>query len=322
VPHVGHLTVDAYPDATIVPAEPFAHPRRQTAFRMGVLDDRGRVVPGSLLQRSYGPVGFPPDPVTASRLEAREVIYAGHLSWHFGHFILESLARLWFAGQRPDLPIVWSCRPGSEVPPWHAWQRQILETLGLPNEVLLLTEPTRFRAVHVPEPGYRVKDRFHPQHAAFLAVYPRRTRAPDLRVWLSRDDPNAEYRSLHAPRLEEELAKRGWTIVHPERSPVSGQLELLATSRRIAGEQGSAFHLVTLLADVTDLEIDIICRDPTRPVEEQNQNYETIAAARGLRQRLHVIPEERVVAAHGGKVRKDAATITGHLAALGLPPTP
>lgn len=322
MPDVGHLEVDAYRDATIVPAEPYAHPRHRTAFRMGVLDDRGRVVQRSLLQRSYGAVGFPPDPVTARHVDAREVIYAGHLSWHFGHFILESLARLWFAGQCPDLPIVWSCRPGSEDPPWHAWQRQILEILGLQNEVLLLTEPTRFRAVHVPEPGYRVKDRFHPQHAAFLAVYPRRQRDPDLRVWLSRDDPSAEYRSLHAPRLEEELARRGWTIVHPERSPVSGQLELLATSRRVAGEQGSAFHLVTLLADVTDLELDIICRDPTRPVEEQNQNYETIAVARGLRQRLHVIPEERVLAAHGGKVRKDAATITGHLAALGLPPAP
>jgi hypothetical protein len=286
---------------------------------MGVLDDRGRVVPGSLLQRSYGPVGFPPDPVPSPRVDAREVIYAGHLSWHFGHFILESLARLWFAGQRPDLPIVWSCRPGPERPPWHAWQRQILETLGLGNEVLLLTEPTRFRTVHVPGPGYRVKDRFHPQHAAFLAVYPRRTRDPDLRVWLSRDDPSAEYRSLHAPRLELELAGRGWTIVHPEQLPIGGQLELLATARRVAGEQGSAFHLVALLADVGDLEVDIICRDPTRPVEEQNQNYETIAATRGLRQRLHVIPEERVLAARGGKVRKDAATIGGHLRALGIP---
>ncbi len=87
----------------------------------------------------------------------------------------------------------------------------------------------------------------------------------------------------------------------------------------MAGEQGSAFHLVVLLGDVRGLEVDVICRDPSRPVEEQNQNYPLIADVRGLRQRLHVIPEERVLARQGGKVRKDATTLAGHLQALGVP---
>jgi hypothetical protein len=87
----------------------------------------------------------------------------------------------------------------------------------------------------------------------------------------------------------------------------------------VAGEQGSAFHLLVLLVDVGGLEVDVICRDPGRPVEEQNQNYALIAQMRGLCQRLHVIPEERVLATHGGKVRKTATTLAGHLEALGIP---
>ena len=316
----GHepLSVESYPDAVVMPAVPFAHPRRQTAFRMGVFDAGGRIVQGSLLQRSYGPVGFAPEPPASVRSDPRSAIYAGHLSYHFGHFILESLSRLWFAAQHPDRPIAWACRPEPVPPPWHGWQRQILDVLGVRNEVLLLTEPTRFRSVDVPEPGYRVKDFFSRQHADFLAAYPTRPRDPELRVWLSRSGSDSEYRSLHAPRLEQELADHGWRIVRPEALLVSAQLELLATAGRIAGEQGSAFHLLVLLADVQGLEVDVICRDPGRPAEEQNQNYPLIAQVRGLRQRLHVIPEERVLASQGGKVRKDATTLAGHLAALGI----
>ena len=304
-----------------MPAVPYAHPRRQTAFRMGVLDDRGRIVRGSLLQRSYGQVGFAPEPPSTARTDPRPVVFAGHLSYHFGHFILESLSRLWFAAEHPERPIVWACRPEPVPPAWHAWQRQVLDVLGLRNEVLLLTEPTRFRSVDVPQPGYRVKDFFSRQHARFLATYPARPRDPDLRVWLSRSGSDSGYRSLHAARLEAQLTEHGWTIVQPETLPIGEQLELLATAGRVAGEQGSAFHLVMLLDDVSGLEVDVICRDPDRPAEEQNQNYRLIAEVRGLRQRLHVVPEERVLARQGGKIRKDATTLAGHLEALGIPST-
>jgi hypothetical protein len=313
------LAVESGANGTVMPATPFAHPRRQTAFRMGVFDDRGRIVRGSLLQRSYGQVGFAADLPPATRSDQRSVVYAGHLSHHFGHFILESLSRLWFASQYPERPIVWACRPEPIPPAWHGWQRQILDVLGIRNEVLLLTEPTRFRSVDVPQPGYRVKDFFSRQHADFLAAYPARARDPDLRVWLSRSGTTSEYNSLHADRLEQQLAAHGWTIVQPETLPIVEQLELLATAGRVAGEQGSAFHLLVLLGDVRGLEVDVICRDPSRPVEEQNQNYRLIAEMRGLCQRLHVIPEEHVLARQGGKVRKDATTLAGHLEALGVP---
>ena len=315
------LSAESCANGVVMPAVPYAHPRRQTAFRMGVFDGRGRIVRGSLLQRSYGQVGFAADPPTTSRTDPRPVVYAGHLSYHFGHFILESLSRLWFAREHPERPIVWACRPEPVPPAWHGWQRQILDVLGLRNEVLLLTEPTRFRSVDIPEPGYRVKDFFSRQHARFLATYPARRRDPDLRVWLSRSGSDSEYRSLHEARLEEQLADHGWTIVQPETLPISEQLELLATAGRVAGEQGSAFHLVMLLADVSGLEVDVICRDPDRPAEEQNHNYRLIAEVRGLRQRLHVVAEERVLARQGGKVRKTATSVTGHLEALGVPST-
>ncbi|HZW00652.1 MAG TPA: hypothetical protein VFF55_03715, partial [Candidatus Deferrimicrobium sp.] len=71
------LAVESCANGMVMPATPFAHPRRQTAFRMGVFDDRGRIVRGSLLQRSYGQVGFAADLPSATRSDQRSVVYAG-----------------------------------------------------------------------------------------------------------------------------------------------------------------------------------------------------------------------------------------------------
>lgn len=313
------LTVETVSGGTVMPVSPAPRPRLRHAFRFGVFDDGGRIVRGSLLFRSYGQMGFAADFATAAHSDAREVIFAGHLSQHFGHFLLESLSRLWHVRRHPHLPIVWACRAEPAAPTLGTWQRQILDVLDVHNEVLLLTEPTRFASVHVPEAGYRVQDIFSPEQAAFLAAYPARRRDPELRLWLSRAGLDPEYGSIHAPRLDRLLAGHGWTVIQPEQLPIIDQLELLARATRVAGEEGSAFHLLALLADVGGLEVDIIYRDPERPVERQNGNYQTIAAVRGLRQRLHRVPEERVLAVHRGHVRKLATTMAGHLEIAGVP---
>jgi hypothetical protein len=86
----------------------------------------------------------------------------------------------------------------------------------------------------------------------------------------------------------------------------------------VAGEEGSAFHLLALLSDVRGLQVDILCRRPDRSVEEQNANYQTIADTIGLEQRLHVTPDELVLDVRKGHVRKIATTLAGHLDAVGI----
>ena len=130
----------------------------------------------------------------------------------------------------------------------------------------------------------------------------------------------ATHGSVYVSRLDEQLAEHGWSVIHPERLSISTQLDLLASCSRVAAEEGSALHLLILLADVQGLEVDILARRPDRPAERQNANYQTVAVARGFTQRLHVIPEERVIDAAHGHVTKVATTLAGHLEALGVPP--
>jgi hypothetical protein len=179
-------------------------------MKMGVVDRRGKVVRLSQLWRNYGRMGFPPDITSSPRSDGREVIYVGHLPPHFGHFILEGLSRLWFAAQHPELPIAWACRTEEPVATYTRWQAQMLQVLGITNEPIFVREPTRFRKVHVPEAGFRIKDFFSDQLARFLAVYPARPREPGTRIWLSRASVESEHGSVYASRLDEQLAEHGW----------------------------------------------------------------------------------------------------------------
>ncbi len=324
MPSTGPLRAEAYPDATIVPFTKFTRKNGRPALRMGVFDARGRVVPASLLTRSFGKVGFAPefsaDTRAAARRDPRTVVFGGRLSRHFGHFLLESLAKAWYARQHPQLPLAWAWPADRPDPGYSPWQAVVLEVLGVTNEPIFVAQPTRFEQVVVPDSGYRIKDFIAPEQAAFLAAYPAQPRDPDLRVWLSRSrvDPGV----LHAQRLEAELAAAGWTVAYPEALTPAQQLTLLATASRVAGDEGSAFHLLALLVDVHGLRVDIFCRYPDRTVEQQNANYQTIADARGLDQHMHVMADEMLLEVRSTKVTKLATTLAGYREVLDLPPLP
>jgi hypothetical protein len=218
MPPTGPLRAEAFTDATVMPFTRFTRQNGRPGLRMGVFDAQGKVVPNSLLRRSFGKVGFAAAFTAHTRDTAardpRTVIFGGRLSRHFGHFLLESLAKAWYAKQHPELPVVWAWPADRPEPGYSPWQAAVFEVLGLINEPVFVSQPTRFGQVVVPDSGYRIKDFFAPQQAAFLAAYPARRRDPGRRVWLSR--ARVDGGVIHAPRLEGELAAAGWSVVRPE----------------------------------------------------------------------------------------------------------
>jgi len=140
---------------------------------MGVYDEDDNYVDDSALNRRSGEQGAPVPrdlfPVAADS-DAPEAIYAGTLYFHFGHFLLESLARAWYAHQYPDVPFVWAGAhtwQGVELKPW---QSEILDILMIKNPTRIIADPARFELLHIPDIGYRYDDRFHPQAREFWAT--------------------------------------------------------------------------------------------------------------------------------------------------------
>ncbi|SDC66256.1 glycosyltransferase 61 family protein [Nocardioides lianchengensis] len=269
---------------------------------MGVYDGTGAYVEDTVLDRRSGEQGFPVPPGLFPDIadgEASEAIYAGPLYYHFGHFLLESLARAWYARGRPDLPLVWAGAHSWEDPKLRPWQHEILELLGLENPTRVLNGPTRYERLHVPDIGYRYDDRFHPEHAAFMAGYDGPPQDPGQRLWLSRSKLASDARDLFAGPTEQRLAAAGWTIVHPESLGVRDQLDHLARASVVAGEEGSAFHTLMLLKDVTGKRFHILRRHG-----EEHRNMHTVGDARGVDQTFHTLEHERVLRAEGRVVSK------------------
>ena len=269
---------------------------------MGVYDEDDNYVDDTALNRRSGEQGAPVPrdlfPVAVDS-DAPEAIYAGPLYFHFGHFLLESLARAWYAHRHPDVPFVWAGQhswQGFELAPW---QSEILDILMIKNPTRIIADPARFDLLHVPDIGYRYDDRFHPEHAEFLGRYEGPAQVPGRRLWLSRSKIGSEVRDLNAAPTERRLADAGWTIAHPETLSIREQLDHLGRAEVVAGEEGSAFHAVILLKDVSAKKFHILRRHG-----REHGNMHTVGDARRVDQSFYSLERERVMRAEGRVVSK------------------
>lgn len=313
------LNAVEYKDAVVAPLRRTAKQKRE--FHCGAFTKTLEPIEPSLFWRNGRQLGVPYPVVGPVVEDDRRVIYGGRLFNHFGHFLLEGLARLWVARDQPDLPIVWSTweRLGTSV--YRGWQQGILSAIGLEREAIFLTQPTRFSSVVVPEPGYVTPTVFDRDYARFIGCYSNPDPAKRAPLWLSRSRLEDAGGDLLAPRLEARLADEGWTILHPQEMPVAAQLDYLSNATRVAGELGSAFHLLVLLKETQGLKVDIFCRDPALPAEKHNQNYENVARTLQLDQALHVDASEYVLKRTVAAITKVSKNLDAKLDILGVPVT-
>ena len=288
-------------------------------MQMGAFDSQGNCIRESLLFRSFGQVGFPGTFVRPDSTQDHSAIYAGPLIRHYGHFLLEGLSRLWFAKERPDIPIVWACPETSgrqHVTDYTSWQAELLEILNISNPAIFASVPLRFKELIIPDAGFVIYSDFHPTQEAFLGACKRMVR-PGLKLWLSRSALGDKATNLMEPTIERRLAEAGWTIIHPEQLSISEQLAFLSAAERIAGDEGSAFHTLVLLEDARDLKVDIFYRRD--PSNHKKPSYETIADTKGISQVLHTCTDEVVIGRKGPHIRKISYNASEYLNKLEVP---
>jgi hypothetical protein len=203
--------------------------------------------------RVYGTAGRFPDAVPERLSEGEvvevsdeDVVWGGGLVAQFGHFLTESVSRLWPllpGGSLSGMRVVFttpSRRP--YVVEWlAAFGAQVVE---LPREGLV-----RFKRMYVPEPAWRLNAWVAPEirdvhlHARENLEVPRLPKR-DL-IWLSRSALDRE-RTTHDEKLLEWLLKDHLTVVHPETMSLSEQVGVVESGKRVAGILGSASHSLLL----------------------------------------------------------------------------
>jgi len=251
-------------------------PASRTGYSFGVFDRNGAVL------EEFNHLWFETRPVDAPPVQdSRQFVYGGVLMNHFGHFIRDSLAAMWFLQQHPDIPVLWhwiDLAVPHDV--WPAWMEQVWRITGLDkHEHHRIAAPIAVGQVILPESGLLAPDLLYDVQAEALAVVPAGTPLPGLRVWLSRRGLPSQFGRMGGEdELEALLAQRGWTIVRPQDQPVADQIDLFAVADVVAGCMSSAFHAALLSKSPRARLILVV-----RPGIDRNF-YDAAARARNLDQ--------------------------------------
>ena len=186
---------------------------------------------------------------------AGQWLWCGTLFDHFGHFLIESTARLWAAHllETPPAGLLFipkRPRRGSDLT---GFQRQLIRAWGLDLPVCLALRATRVECLVVPEqalglgrriagtPDMRSVTQRH--FGAEIAA-----NGPE-RLYVSRSGlPPAEGAILTEPELEDALRSEGYAIFHPQNHDIATQIARYKAARQIVVADGSAGHLLAYVA--------------------------------------------------------------------------
>src|ERR1044072_5660202 len=179
-----------------------------------------------------------------------EMVWGGFLVRHYGHFLIEAVARLWPllpGGEAEGRRVVFSNYSKASVS--REWLEAFgLETVGLPKRGAVL-----FLNVAVPEPAMRIGAWIAPELREIHLQARDGLAAPDVGeggpVWLSRSRLGLE-RAPYDERLLEWILRDHLTILHPEELTLSRQIAMVEGSEGIAGVSGSAFHTLLMARNV------------------------------------------------------------------------
>lgn len=179
-------------------------------------------------------------------------LFAGHLRGHFGHFIVESTARLWALDELGGaidsilyLPYRGQMRGMARC---LSDNRRFFELMGVDVPVNVHPTPLRVETVHVPDLGFGWLQRYagSPRYRRFMrdrlgaAIAPEG--APDL--YVSRAGLMAKRGGILGETvIEDNLRRAGYEIFRPEKHTLDLQIARYKAARRIVALDGSALHL-------------------------------------------------------------------------------
>lgn len=179
-------------------------------------------------------------------------LFGGHFRGHFGHFLVESTARLWALGhlETPPDSLVYLPYRGNAAAVARAieGQSEFFRLLGIEMPVQTFAEVLRVERLIVPELGFGWLERYAGSPAYRQFMQSRLSAAAPAeggeKLYVSRARLNAQRGGILGETvIEENLARLGWEIFHPEKHPLEVQIARYKAARQIIALDGSALHL-------------------------------------------------------------------------------
>ncbi len=184
-------------------------------------------------------------------------LFGGHFRGHFGHFLVESTARLWALDHidRPDsiLYLPYRGTVGAIEKAMEGHDR-FYQLLGIEVPIRTFGKPMRVERLFVPELGFGWSERYagSPAYRQFMQGRLRAAVPADggTKLYISRARLAAQRGGvLGETVIEENLAKAGDEIFHPERHPSEVQVARYRAAQQIVALDGSALHLAAFVTN-------------------------------------------------------------------------
>ena len=238
--------------------------------------------------------------------EETKILYAGFLNGHYGHFLIESLLRLWplltseydavAVFCYPEPPIRFNAEKTRECPQ-QAWMKAAIEILTYDRfpapRLILVHEPTRFDTIlHVPESlWYEEMVPFHPASKKFFNHFRISARKAPLnsdRLHFVRDS-NIYKANLNTAKNENALIdliteKYGFDAYEPGFLTFEEQVGRVSQSKVMMARYGTTMHMCMFMPPDATL---IILIDDREVVHTQ---YKLIEVMGFPEEQVHVIP--------------------------------
>jgi hypothetical protein len=224
----------------------------------GVFDAAGSYVEEAVLWRAR-PLMVPPEmvPEPVETLAGRW-LWGGILLNHFGHFLVETLGRLWGLDASTGLGgIVFLSKRDAEEEgealALSAFHQRFMALLGIDLPIRIVTQPTKVETLVVPGQGFGIGKiaAGTPAFRRFIQSRFARDIAPEgpEALYVSRSGLSAVRGGvLEEERLEALLADQGYEIFHPQKHPIEAQIARYKAARRVVALDGSALHLLAMVA--------------------------------------------------------------------------
>lgn len=184
-----------------------------------------------------------------------DVIYIDPIIQQWGHFLVDSISRLWYALKYTDYKIVF-CGYGFEKNTLASPYIDFFGLLGIDNNRIIdVREPLRFKSIHVPEMSY-IADRYYTKEFIKLFEVARSNINYDSclkklgklsKVYLTRTHYKGNgirYREVGESDLERIYKSNGYKIFAPEELTLEEQIYVFSQSQEIVSLSGTIAHNV------------------------------------------------------------------------------
>ncbi len=209
---------------------------------------------------------------------SQKFIYVSRIRSHYGHFLTESIARLWYLLKDREYPVLYH---------GHGLEKTLIdlffESVKLDKNLLIsFKEPVLLKEVIIPYPSFSIRcegfevHKLLPESVAKNWL-PKKLKTTSQPLYFSRRYLDPKNRLIiNESLLEEKLSKSGFAIVYPEKLSIQEQIELINKHELIVGTLGSALH--SILFDISS-QRNLVCFGNQ---EEFNTNYLIIDAIKSV----------------------------------------